>query len=46
MHKTEKRQGQSVRVLTMHQITFTFIHLADAFIQSDLQLKNTISDTL
>ncbi len=27
-------------------ITFTFIHLADAFIQSDLQLRNTISDTL
>ncbi len=26
--------------------TFTFIHLADAFIQSDLQLRNTISDTL
>ncbi len=27
-------------------LTFTFIHLADAFIQSDLQLRNTISDTL
>ncbi len=27
-------------------ITFTFIHLADTFIQSDLQLRNTISDTL
>ncbi len=26
--------------------TFQFIHLADAFIQSDLQLRNTISDTL
>ncbi len=28
------------------RFTFTFIHLADAFIQSDLQLRNTISDTL
>ncbi len=27
-------------------LTFTFIHLADASIQSDLQLRNTISDTL
>ncbi len=27
-------------------IAFTFIHLADAFIQSDLHLRNTISDTL
>ncbi len=27
-------------------ITFTFINLVDAFIQSDLQLRNTISDTL
>ncbi len=26
--------------------TFTFIHLADAFIQSNLQLRNTISKTL
>ncbi len=26
--------------------TFTFIHLADAFIQSDLQLRNIINDTL
>ncbi len=26
--------------------TFTFIHLADTFIQSDLQLRNTISNTL
>ncbi len=26
--------------------TYTFINLADAFIQSDLQLRNTISDTL
>ncbi len=26
--------------------TFTFINLADTFIQSDLQLRNTISDTL
>ncbi len=26
--------------------TFTFIHLADAFIQSDLQLRNIISNTL
>jgi len=26
--------------------TFTFINLADAFFQSDLQLRNTISDTL
>ncbi len=26
--------------------TFTFINLAYAFIQSDLQLRNTISDTL
>ncbi len=26
--------------------TLTFINLADAFIQSDLQLRNTISDTL
>ncbi len=25
---------------------FTFIHLADAFVQSNLQLRNTISDTL
>ncbi len=28
------------------QHSITFIHLADAFIQSDLQLRNTISDTL
>ncbi len=27
-------------------VTFTFIHLADAFIQSDLQLRNTITNTL
>ncbi len=27
-------------------ITFTFIHLADSFILSDLQLRKTISDTL
>ncbi len=26
--------------------TFIFIHLADAFIQSDLQLRNIIRDTL
>ncbi len=26
--------------------TFTFINLADAFIQSNLQLRNTISDTI
>ncbi len=26
--------------------TFTFTHLADAFIQSDLQLRNAISDTI
>ncbi len=26
-------------------ITFTFIHLADAFIQSNLQLGNTSSDS-
>ncbi len=26
--------------------TFTFIHLADVFIQSDLQVRNTIFDTL
>ncbi len=26
--------------------TFTFIQLADAFIQRNLQLRNTISDTL
>ncbi len=28
------------------QIIFTCIQLADAFIQSNLQLRNTISDTL
>ncbi len=28
------------------QFTFTFIHLADAFMQSDLQLRNAISNTL
>ncbi len=27
-------------------ITCTCIHLADAFIQSNLQLRNTISDSL
>ncbi len=27
-------------------VNVTFIHLADAFIQSDLQLRNTISDKL
>ncbi len=27
-------------------IIFTFIHLADAFIQSDLQLRHTISDNI
>ncbi len=28
------------------EFVFTFINLADAFIQSDLQLRNTMSDTL
>ncbi len=45
--KTKKcrwAEGHCQRNLGFH--TFTFIHLADAFIQSDLQLRNTISDTL
>ncbi len=32
--------------LGQDSITFTCIHLTDAFIQSNLQLRNTISDTL
>ncbi len=35
-----------MNVKDLSAITSTFIHLADAFIQSDIQLRNTISDTL
>ncbi len=31
---------------TLQVLTFTFINLADAFIQSNLLLRNTISNTL
>ncbi len=42
------RRGRLVKegVHRLIYIYITFIHLADAFIQSDLQLSNTISDTL
>ncbi len=30
-----------INLILMNVITFTFSHLADAFIQSDLQLGNT-----
>ncbi len=40
------RRENNVTPLDAALETCTFIHLADAFIQSDLQLRNTISDTL
>ncbi len=36
----------ALRLLYADTFTFIFIHLADAFIQSDLQMRNTISDSL
>ncbi len=35
----------SYKDIIMNTNTFTFIHLADAFIQNDLQLGNTSSDS-
>ncbi len=39
-------QGKSAIFQKVIEYNRCVIHLADAFIQSDLQLRNTISDTL
>jgi len=39
--KLKERYQKSLAIHKLH-FTFTFIHLADAFIQSDLQMKRTI----
>ncbi len=39
-----KIQWRQKYYVTLLQFTFTFSHLADAFIQSDLELGNTSSD--
>ncbi len=41
LHRRELTLKHPVHVLVLFTFTFTFSHLADAFIQSDLQLGNT-----
>ncbi len=40
------QSAASTWMMQRQPYTFTFINLADAFIHSDLQLRNTISNTL
>ncbi len=46
MAARERERERDFNMQHMENTKFTFIHLADTFIQSDLQLRNTISDTL
>ncbi len=41
LHRGDLESHEKAKMYTFTYITFTFSHLADAFIQSDLQLGNT-----